>query len=397
MSSRRSRFGVIFLTVFVDLAGFGIILPVIPYYAQSFGAGGLGFGALIGVFSLMQFVATMVLGRLSDRTGRRPMLLVTMLVGAVGYLTFAAAESYLVLFLARMIAGFAAGNLSVAQAYIADITNPGERSRGMGLIGAALGLGFIVGPALGGMAAHIGGPSAAGYTAAALCLLNFTMAFSLLRESLREEHRTHRPLLDSEHLVKGFSDSKLAPLFTVFGLVPFAFSGFMVAFPLFAGAEFAWTERELALYFTMIGVVAASVQGYFFGRLSDLFGDRNLIIVGMLCLAVPLAVTPFASSAYMLYAVGVVVAFGNSIAGPALTGMISNLSDPSEQGAMLGAAHAVSALGRLSGPFVFGTLYDSVAPTAAFLGAASVMLAAWLVVVRVRSSEETAPATDPGR
>jgi MFS family permease len=196
MSGRPSRFGIIFLTVFIDLAGFGIILPVIPYYAQSFGSGGFGYGALIGIFSLMQFVATMVLGRLSDRTGRRPILLSTILIGVLGYLTFAFAQSYAVLFAARMVAGFAAGNISVAQAYIADITSPTERSRGMGLIGAAFGLGFIVGPALGGVASHFGGPSAAGFAAAGLCVLNFLSAFVLLRESLHEEHREHRPLLD---------------------------------------------------------------------------------------------------------------------------------------------------------------------------------------------------------
>jgi predicted MFS family arabinose efflux permease len=383
MPSRRSRFGVIFLTVFIDLAGFGIILPVIPYYAQSLGAGGLGFGALIGVFSLMQFLATMVLGRLSDRVGRRPVLLVTIVIGAAGYLTFAAAQSYLVLFAARMIAGFAAGNLSVAQAYIADITSPSERSRGMGLIGAALGLGFIFGPALGGVAAGFGGPSAAGYAAASLCVLNFVSAFFLLRESLHEELRAHRPLLDLTHIVKAFRDPKLGPLFAVFGLVPFAFSGFMVAFPLFAGAEFNWAERELAQYFTLIGVVAASVQGYFFGKLSRRFGDRRLIVAGIWCLAVPLGVTPFLPSAGLLYMVGLVIAFGNSIASPALTGTISSLSDPSEQGAILGAAHAVSALGRMSGPFVFGQFYDGLAPSAAFLGAASVMVLAWVAVLRV--------------
>ncbi len=388
MSGRRSRFGVIFLTVFIDLAGFGIILPVIPYYAQSFGASGLGFGALIGVFSLMQFISTMVLGRLSDRTGRRPILLSTILVAALGYLTFAYAGSYVVLFLARMVAGFAAGNVSVAQAYIADVTSPAERSRGMGLIGAAFGLGFIVGPALGGIASNFGGPPAAGFAAAGLCALNLVSASILLRESLHEEHRTRRPLLNVEPIVRGLRDPRLGRLFVVFGVVPFAFSGFMVALPLFAGAEFGWSERELAKYFTLIGVVAVSVQGYIFGKLSRLVGDRPLIIVGMLGLAIPLGVTPFLASGVMLYGVAVVIAFGNSIAAPALTGMISTLSDVREQGAMLGAAHAVSALGRLSGPFVFGEVYDVISPEVAFVAAAIVMLGAWGLVLRVREDVE---------
>src|SRR5260370_30452054 len=157
-ASARSRFGVLFLTVFIDLAGFGLILPILPYYAQRLGAGGLGFGALVGIYSAMQFLATQVLGRLSDRVGRRPILLTTITVSALGYLMFGLAGSYPVLFLARMISGFSGGNISVAQAYIADVTAPAERSRGMGFIGAAFGLGFTVGPALGGLAGDHPGP-----------------------------------------------------------------------------------------------------------------------------------------------------------------------------------------------------------------------------------------------
>src|SRR3972149_2902489 len=151
MSTTRARLGVIFLMVLIDLVGFGLIIPILPYYAQRLGVGGLGFGALIGTYSLMQFVATIVLGRLSDRLGRRPILLVTILFSFTGYLVFAFAGSYWVLFMARSLAGFSAGNISVAQAYIADITTQRDRSRGMGLIGAAVGLGLIRGPAFVGL------------------------------------------------------------------------------------------------------------------------------------------------------------------------------------------------------------------------------------------------------
>src|SRR3989454_11528854 len=155
MPASRSRFGVIFFTVLIDLIGFGIVLPILPGYAQRFGAGGLGYGAIIGVFSFMQFVATALLGKLSDRVGRRPVLLTTMLCNAVGYTFFAFAGSYWVLFLSRVISGFAGGNISAAQAYIADITSPAERSRGMGMVGAAFGIGFSLGPAIGGGAARV--------------------------------------------------------------------------------------------------------------------------------------------------------------------------------------------------------------------------------------------------
>src|SRR6266567_3704156 len=185
MPAARSRLSVIFFTVLIDLIGFGIIIPILPYYAQRLGAGGLGLGALMGVYSLMQFVATAVLGRTSDRVGRRPILLTTMLCNAAGYLLFAAAHSYAILFLARVVSGFAGGNISAAQAYVADITTPAERSRGMGIIGAAFGLGFIIGPAVGGLSAHYLGHTAPGLVAAGLSLVNFVSAYAILPESLR--------------------------------------------------------------------------------------------------------------------------------------------------------------------------------------------------------------------
>src|SRR5256886_2235461 len=151
MAASRSRLGVIFLTVLIDLIGFGIIMPILPLYAQRFGAQGLGYGALVFVFSAMQFVATALLGRLSDRIGRRPILLTTMLFNAAGYVLFAFAPSYALLFIARVISGFASGNISVAQAYVADITPPAEPARRIGTIGAAFGIGFVLGPMIGGL------------------------------------------------------------------------------------------------------------------------------------------------------------------------------------------------------------------------------------------------------
>src|SRR5213595_566744 len=218
MPTTRSRVAVIFFTVLIDLIGFGIIIPILPYYAQRFGAGGLGLGALLGVFSAMQFVATAILGRTSDRIGRRPILLATMLVNALGYVLFAAAHSYAVLFFARVVSGFAGGNISAAQAYMADITTPAERSRGMGMIGAAFGLGFIIGPAIGGFAAHYLGPAAPGLVAAVLSLLNFISAYVILPESLRAEHRSERSTWDLSHIGDAVRDPKLAPLMAAWGI-----------------------------------------------------------------------------------------------------------------------------------------------------------------------------------
>src|SRR4029077_4188082 len=195
-ATARSRLGVIFFTVLIDLIGFGIVLPILPMYAQRFGAQGIGYGALVFVFSAMQFLATGLLGRLSDRVGRRPILLTTMVLNAAGYVLFALAPSYAALFVARVISGLASGNISAAQAYVADITPPAERARGMGTIGAAFGIGFVVGPLLGGLADHYLGHLAPGLIAAGLSVVNFCSASLVLRESLAPEHRTTRPLLD---------------------------------------------------------------------------------------------------------------------------------------------------------------------------------------------------------
>lgn len=387
MPGARSRLAVIFLTVFIDLLGFGLILPVLPYFAKSFGVGGLGFGALIGIYSLMQFVATTVLGRLSDRHGRRPILLTSILLSFTGYLLFAFAGSYLALFVARLVSGLSAGNISVAQAYIADVTTPAERSRGMALVGAAFGLGFMLGPGIGGLAGHLGGPEAVGLTAAALCAINFGSAYFIVKESLQAEHRVRRPLVDVAHLIEALGRPQLGPAFIVFGLIPFAFSGYMVGLPLYAESVMGWGERQLGLLFTLIGLVAVTIQGYGFHKLSRWVADHRLAALGTFGMAIPIAAVPFLHTSGAIYGWVIVLALANSLASPALTGLISSLAGVTEQGAMLGAAQSLSALGRFTGPFLFGALYDGLGPFTAFLVAGAAMGVAWLVTLRIGPAE----------
>jgi DHA1 family tetracycline resistance protein-like MFS transporter len=389
-AASRPRLAIIWLTVFIDLVGFGIIMPILPYYAQRFGAHGVGFGALVGAFSLMQFMATAVLGRLSDRIGRRPILLATMLMNAAGYVLFAFAPSYWLLLVARLVSGFAGGNISAAQAYVADITTAEDRSKGMGLIGMAFGIGFMVGPAIGAAAAHFG-HAAPGLVAAGLSLVNLVSAYFILPESLREEHRVARDMWPFRHMAASLAHPELRPLMLVWAIAPFAFAGYTVALPLWAAKTLQWKEPQLGVFFVLVGVVAASVQGGLFRVLTRLVGDRRLLITGMLGMALSIAVVPFLATNRAVYAWTVVLAFSNSIMSPAAAGLVSTFAGANEQGTVLGIAQSLAALGRFSGPAVIGATYDATSPRAAFVAAAGVMLVGWVASLGVPKKADPKP------
>jgi predicted MFS family arabinose efflux permease len=394
--SSRPRLFVIWLTVFIDLMGFGIVMPILPYYAQRFGAHGLGYGALVGAFSLMQFLATALLGRLSDRVGRRPILLTTMLLNAAGYVLFAFAPSYFLLLFSRLVSGFAGGNISAAQAYVADITSAEDRSKGMGLIGMAFGLGFIVGPGIGVLAAHYGGHAGPGLVAAGLSLVNLVSAYWILPESLKEEHRTARDIWPFGHMAEALAHPELRALMLVWAIAPFAFAGYTVALPLWAAASLGWQEQQLGVFFVVVGTVAAVVQGGLFRVLTKRVGDRALLIAGMVGMALAIGAVPFLASSGALYAWTVVLAFSNSIMSPAAAGLVSTFAAANEQGTVLGVAQSLAALGRFSGPVMIGGVYDRVAPTPAFVAAAGVMLVGWIASLGVPRARRQGGGAPPG-
>ncbi|OLB18565.1 MAG: hypothetical protein AUH12_02005 [Gemmatimonadetes bacterium 13_2_20CM_69_8] len=386
MPATRSRLGVIFLTVLIDLIGFGIVMPILPVFAQRFGAQGIGYGALVFVFSAMQFLATALLGRVSDRIGRRPILLTTMLFNAAGYVLFAFAPSYAALFVARVISGFASGNISAAQAYVADITSPAERARGMGTIGAAFGIGFVLGPMIGGLADHYLGHLAPGLIAAGLSLVNFVSASAILPESLAAQHRTVRPVFDFGHMGEALARPELRPLMLVWLIAPFSFAGYTVALPLHATKALGWGAKELGWLFVVIGTIAAAVQGFLFGRIERRTGARALLIVGLFGMAVSIAVVPYATTSLLIYAWTVPLAFANSLFAPAASGLVSIYADPTEQGTILGAAQAFAALGRSFGPLVAGWAYDGLGQRTTFFLAGAVMLLGGVAGLRLRKA-----------
>src|SRR2546428_1036068 len=396
MPATRSRLGVIFLTVLIDLIGFGIIMPILPMYAQRFGAQGIGYGALVFVFSAMQFLATALLGRLSDRIGRRPILLTTMLFNAAGYVLFAFAPSYAVLFLARVISGFASGNISAAQAYVADITPPAERARGMGTIGAAFGIGFVLGPMIGGLADHYLGHLAPGLIAAGLSLINFASASVILPESLAAEHRTVRPVFDFGHMGEALARAQLRPLMLVWLIAPFSFAGYTVALPLHATKALGWGAKELGWLFVVIGTIAAAVQGFLFGRIERRTGARALLIVGLFGMAVSHRGRPYSPPHLLTLASTVPLAFANSLFAPAASGLVSIYADPTEQGTILGAAQAFAALGRSLGPLAAGWTYDGLGQRTALLVAGAIMLVAGVSSMQLQDMQRLDAQTHSG-
>ncbi len=282
-----SPLAAIFLTVFVDLVGFGIIVPLLPFYAEHFHASVETVTLLMAIYSLMQFFSAPLWGALSDRHGRKPVLLVSLAGIGLSYLWLAFAHSLWALFAARALAGIMAGNIAAAQAYIADVTPPEKRAQGMGLIGAAFGLGFILGPAIGGL---LGGTDPAtprflgpGLAAAGLSFLALIFAVVALKESLDPAHRTmagHRPLSRFSALAAGLGDPQLRLTVILLFLVTFVFAGMESTFALWSERAFGWGPAQNGYVFAYTGVLAALVQGGLIRRLAARFGESHLVVQG---------------------------------------------------------------------------------------------------------------------
>ncbi len=374
---------IIFVTVFIDLLGFGIIIPLLPFYAQSFGASAFTIGLLSTVFSLMQFLVAPLCGRWSDRIGRRPVILYGLLASCVAYVALAMADSLALIFAARIVGGIAGGNIPTAQAYIADVTTPENRAKGMGLVGAAFGLGFVFGPAIGGVLTRFG-HAAPMWCAALLCFLNFVAALFLLPES-RHGRRDTVHIGRFDLLKRARRHPGLLPLLLVFFLVSTAFSGFEATFALFTERRFGFTAETIGYVFAFIGIVLATINGVFVGRVVPLFGERRVVPAALFTIALGLLLVPAAHSVPVLFLVCGTIALGMGFNNPALTSAVSRLSDPGEQGGMLGLAQSLAALGRVAGPAWGGFLFDRLGTTMPYVSAASIMtLALVLAVAGVR-------------
>lgn len=348
----RKPLATLFLIVFTDLVGFGIVIPLLPLYAERYDPSPWVFGLLMASFSAMQFLFAPVLGRLSDRIGRRPVLLVSLAGSVAGYLLFAAADSLLLLFASRIVSGIAGANIATAQAVIADLTPVTERARGMGLIGAAFGLGFIAGPAIGGGAVHLS-PAAPGLAAAIFSAIAFLMTVLLLPESLPPERRGERGpsrwgLL---RLADAWRHRELAPLLTIGFAIVTGFSAFEVTFAQLVHNRFGLNEGQVAFLFVYVGILAAIVQGALVGRLVRRFGERPLLLTGLTLTATGLLLIGLESRLGTLIAILPLLAIGQGMTMPSLSALVSHAASPEQQGEVLGAFQGVASLARVVGPF----------------------------------------------
>lgn len=364
---RRSPLIVILTTVFIDLVGFGIVIPVLPFYAEGtkFNATPRMVGLLFASYSVMQLIFSPILGGLSDKYGRRPVLLVSIIGTGIGFLIIGFAETLPMLFLGRILDGITGGNISTAQAYIADITTKENRATGMGLIGAAFGAGFVFGPAIGGILSRWG-IYVPFLFAAGLCFANAILLYFRLPETVTAqrppENRAARGRGFSQ-LFKAIKEPSLAFVLTIYFLFIVSFSIMTSSFSFYTMFRFGYDAQHTGLLFAYVGIIAIVIQGGLIGRLVKRFGELPLIIVGALCFAISLFAVPFVGPAAGglagLLIGGGVFSMGNSLATPALLGLASKNAPPDQQGSILGVTQSVASLARALGPSLQALLIAS--------------------------------------
>ena len=360
-------------TIFIDFAGFGLILPLLPFWAQHLGANATGVGLLLTIYALAQFIFTPILGRLSDRYGRKPVIVVSLLIEALSFALSALAYSLPFLLVARFIGGLGASNIGSAQAVVTDITPPEGRARGMGMIGAAIGLGFVVGPAVGGMLAPRGA-AVPFWAAMGVALVNALLVLRFLPETRKRrkaiEHKNaaqqNENLLFAgwRYVVKS---GALARLIAIYLLFTIAFTAMETVFPLFTQRTFGWTAMQNGYIFTYVGFIIVIMQGGLIGQLVKRFGERGLAIGGMVMLAAGLILlTRSVNLALLLIALGILSA-GDGAVTPTLSTLLSFASPAEAQGETLGLAQGIAGLGRVVGPLLAGVLFQFGGAGAPFL------------------------------
>jgi MFS transporter, DHA1 family, tetracycline resistance protein len=387
----------IFITIFVDLLGYGIMLPLLPFYVQEQGGGAVIAGTLSALYASTQLFAGPVLGALSDRFGRRPILLICLLGTSFGYLLLGLANTLLLIFLAVFIDGLTGANLTTAYAYIADVTTGENRARGMGMVGAAFGLGLMAGPALGGLLSRYGLYVPA-FTASAIALSNVIFGYFVLPESLPPEKREVKPAAEMFKWRKNFAglfkQHNIQKFLIAMFLLNLAFAGLQSNFPLYSNHRFQWTPTQNSFFYLYVGVCAVLIQGFLYGKLQPRFGEKRLTLFGLTLMAIGLAGMAFAPVAWMLYPAVTIVALGTGTSIPSLTALISLRVSESEQGRLMGGTQTLLSLTNIIGPILAGISFEAIAYSAPYWIGSLFSIFALIVASVGFSTQSDLPAPD---
>jgi DHA1 family tetracycline resistance protein-like MFS transporter len=362
-TARRGSLPTLLAVVFVDLLGFSLILPLLPFYAETFGASPTAVGLLVASYALAQLIGAPILGGLSDRLGRRPVLILSILGTSLGFLIFGLAGSLLVLFVSRILDGLTGGNISVAQAYIADVSTPETRARNFGLIGAAYGVGFVVGPALGGFMSRWGYELPA-FVAAGMAFVNALAVYFFLPESLSAEHRgevrSHPLSLKSVGMHHFFAQDRAAGLLRIRFVFALAFSTFQTVFTLWAQYHLGLSAEGTGYVLAYVGVTIVVIQGGIVAPVSKRFHENPLILVCIALMAVGLAAWGFAPGIPSTLGALLLVSLGGGVFGAVGNSALSHAVAPSDVGSVLGVGTSLESITRVIGPSVGGFLLGTV-------------------------------------
>jgi MFS transporter, DHA1 family, tetracycline resistance protein len=385
----------IFLIVFVGLLGFGIIIPLLPLYAKTYGASPFETGLLLATYSLLQLIATPYLGALSDRIGRRPVLIVSQIGTVISFVLLGVANSLPLLFLARILDGASGGNISTAQAYISDVVDEKNRAKAFALIGVAFGLGFIVGPVLGGVLSHGGNYHIPAFVAAAISLLSLLLTIVLLPESLPADKRNQarQPrIIDVQGLRMAWGYGQLGILLLIFFLFTLVQAGFESIFAFFGSLKFDFGPREVGYLLGYVGLLGVLVQGGGIGALVRRYGERRVLQWGLAIGAIGFLWSGFTDELIPLLLALIPVSFGLGVAAPTTNSLIARECPPTERGRILGISQSMSALARVIGPLAWYVALEGAA-WLPFVLAAVLSLAACGLALRLNAPSR--PAEDP--
>lgn len=357
----RSPLFLMALTIFIDFTGFGLVIPLLPFWAEHLGANPVGVGLILTSYALAQFLFTPILGALSDRYGRKRVIFISLCVEVISFALTALSTSLPMLLVARVIGGIGASNIGSAQAVVADVTPPDKRAAGMGVIGAAIGMGFVVGPAIGGLLAPHG-EGTPFWVALCMAMLNALLVLFFLPETRQKQEKERAPREGLELLFSGWSKvtrhKAVISLVLVNLLYTLAFTGMETVFPLFTQRNFGWNARQNGYIFTYVGVIIVVMQGGLVRQLVKYWGERNLMFGGLILLGIGLVMLIWSTNlSLLLIAVGI-LSLGDGAVTPTSSALLSLIVPQGEQGEILGFAQGIGGLGRTIGPLIAGALFS---------------------------------------